>query len=109
MDNSRLAKINICEKKKLLTNFINKNDPIVKQEYRNLLSIVMKKSKQAIIMINIVKKNWNNIKNTWKGIKSPISLKTKASSVPTVLSHENGDTIPIPVVLLTPLIITLPL
>ena len=43
----------------------------------------MKKSKQAIIMINIVKKNWNNIKNTWKGIKSPISLKNKASSVPT--------------------------
>ena len=45
----------------------------------------MKKSKQAIIMINILKKNWNNIKNTWKEIKSPISLKTKASSVPTVV------------------------
>ena len=46
-------------------------------------------------MINILKKNWNN-KNTWKGIKSLISLKTKASSVPTVLSRENGDTITIP-------------
>ena len=44
-------------------------------------------------MINILKKNWNNIKNTWKGIKSFISLKTKASSVPAVLSRENGDTI----------------
>ena len=44
-------------------------------------------------MINILKENWNNIKNTWKGIKSLISLKTKASSVPTVLSRENGDTI----------------
>ena len=44
----------ISEKNKLLTNFINKKDPILKQEchtnykkYRNLLSTVMKKSKQA--------------------------------------------------------------
>ena len=37
--------------------------------------------------------NWNNIKNTWKGIKSLISLKTVASCVPTVLSLNNGDTI----------------
>ena len=29
----------------------------------------------------------------WKGIKSLISLKTVASSVRTVLSLENGDTI----------------
>ena len=35
----------------------------------------------------------NNIKNTWKGIKSLISLKTVASNVPTVLSLDNGDTI----------------
>ena len=44
-------------------------------------------------MINILKKNWNNIKNTWKGIKSLISLKTIASNVPTVLSLDNGDTV----------------
>ena len=37
--------------------------------------------------------NCNNIKNTWKGIKSIISLKTVASSVPTVLFLNNGDTI----------------
>ena len=35
----------------------------------------------------------NNIKNTWKGIESLIFLKTKAPSVPTVLSLQNGDTI----------------
>ena len=35
----------------------------------------------------------NNIKNTWNGIKSLISLKTKAPSVPTVPSLQNGDTI----------------
>ena len=33
-------------------------------------------------------KNWKNIKNTWKGIKSLISLKTVASSIPTVFSRD---------------------
>ena len=51
----------------------------------------MKKSKQAYYD-KYFEKNWN-IKNTWKGIKSLISLKTKASSVLTVLSRENGDAI----------------
>ena len=89
----------ISVKKKLLKNFINKKDPILKEEihtnykkYRNLLPTLMKKSKQAYYD-KYFEKNWNNIKNTWKGIKSLISLKTKASSVPTVLSRENGDTI----------------
>ena len=44
-------------------------------------------------MTDILKKKWKNIKNTWKGIKSLISLKTVASSIPTVLSFDNGDTI----------------
>ena len=52
----------------------------------------MKKSKQAYYG-KYFEKNQNNIKNTWKGIKSLICLKTKASSIPTVLSLENGDTI----------------
>ena len=89
----------ISVKNKLLTNFINKKDPILKEEfhtkykkYRNLLSTLMKKSKQAYYD-KYFEKNWNNIKNTWKGIKSPISLKTVASSVPSVLSLDNGDTI----------------
>ena len=76
-------------KNKLFANFINKKDPILKEEfhtnykkYRNLLSPLMKKSKQVY---------WN-IKNTWKGIKSLISLKTVAFSVPTVLSLDNDDT-----------------
>ena len=48
----------------------------------------MKKSKQAYY-----DSNWSNIKNTWKGIKSLISLKTVTSSVPTVLSLDNSDAI----------------
>ena len=86
-------------KKKLLTNFINKKDPILQEEchtnykkYRNLLSTIMKESKQAYYD-RCFGKNWKNIKNRWKGIKSLISLKTVASSIPTVLSLDNGDTI----------------
>ena len=66
-------------KNKLLKNFINKKDPILKEEfhtnykkYRNLLS---------------------TLKNTWKGIKSLISLKAVASNIPTVLFLDNGKTI----------------
>ena len=89
----------ISVKNKLLTNFINKKDPILKEEchtnykkYRNLLYTLMKKSKQACYD-RYFEKFWKNIKNTWKGIKSLISLKTVASSIPTVLSLDNGDTI----------------
>ena len=51
----------------------------------------MKKSEQAYYD-RYFEKNWKNIKNTWKGIKSLIFLKTVASSVPTVLSLDNGNT-----------------
>ena len=85
----------ISVKSKLLTNYINKKDPLLKEEfhtkhqiYRNLLSTLMKKSKQAYYD-EYFERNWNNIKNTWKGIKLLISLKTGASILPTVLSLDN--------------------
>ena len=52
----------------------------------------MKKSKQAYYD-KYFERNWNNIKNIWKGIKSFIPLKTVTSSVHTVISLDNGDTI----------------
>ena len=71
----------ISVKNKLFTNYINERDPILKEEfhtkykiYRNLLSTLMKKSKQAYYD-KYFERNWSNIKNTWKGIKSLISLK----------------------------------
>ena len=89
----------ISVKNKLLIKFINKKDSILKEEchtnykkYRNLLPTLMKKSKQAYYD-KYFERNWHNIKNTQKGIKSPISLKTVASSIPTVFSLDNGDTI----------------
>ena len=79
----------ISVKTKLLTNFINKKDPVLKEEfhtkfknYRNLLSTLMKKSKQAHYD-KYFERNLNNIKNTRKGIKSLISLKPVSSHVPT--------------------------
>ena len=60
----------ISMKNKLLINFINKKDPILKEEchtnykkYRNLLSTLMKKSKQAYFD-RYFEKKWKNIKNT---------------------------------------------
>ena len=89
----------ISAKNKLLKNFINKKYPILKEEfhtkykiYRNLLSTLMKNSKQAYYE-KYFERNWNNIKNTWKGIKSLINLKTATFRVPTALSLDNGDTI----------------
>ena len=52
----------------------------------------MKTNKQAYYD-KCFETNWNNIKNAWIGIKSLISLRTVAFSVPTVLSLDNGDTI----------------
>ena len=83
----------------MLTYFINKKDPILGnlfhtnyKKYRNLLSTLTKKSKQIYYDKNF-ERNWNNIKKKWKGFKSLIRLKTVASSIPTVLSLDNGDTV----------------
>ena len=56
-------------KNKLLTNFINKKDLVLKEEFqtkcrkfRNLLSILMKKSKQ-VYYDKYFERNWSNIRN----------------------------------------------
>ena len=85
-------------KNKLLTIFINKKDPVLREEfhtkykkYGNLLSILMKQSKQAYY-VKYFERNWNNIKDTWKGITYLTSLRIVASHAPTILSLDNGDT-----------------
>ena len=52
----------------------------------------MKKSKQ-VYYDRYFERNWNNIQNTWGGIKCLISLNTVAFSIPTKLSLDNGDII----------------
>ena len=44
-------------------------------------------------MTDILKEIGMIPKNTWKGIRSVISLKTLASSIPIVPSRDNGNTI----------------
>ena len=63
-------------KNKLLTSFINKNDPLLKKEfqpnykkYQNLISTIVKKCKQAHYD-KYFEINWNDIKDTSKGIRS---------------------------------------
>ena len=62
------------------------------KKHKNLLFTLAKKSKQAYYDKNF-ERNWNNIKKTWKGIKSLISLKTIASSESNILSLDSVDTI----------------
>ena len=66
--------------KKKLKRFINKKDPQIKtafheqyKTYKNLLSTLLKQSKQ-IYCTKYFENNWNNIKNTWKGIKTIILI-----------------------------------
>ena len=69
-------------KDKLFSDFINKKVLTLKTElhikyksYRNMLSTLMKKSKQNYFT-KFLENNLKNLKNTWKGIKSIISVKT---------------------------------
>ena len=61
------------------------------KRYRNLLSTLIKRSKQACYDIYF-QTNLNNIKNIWKGIISFISLRTVVFSVTTMFSLGNGET-----------------
>ena len=82
---------------KLLKNFINKIDPILKEDFHTNVKIYsppLWRKVDRLIMINILKQL--EIKNKWKGIKSLVSLKTVASSVSIVFSLDNDDIIPNP-------------
>ena len=79
----------------LLKKFINKKDPQIKavfheqyRTYKNLLSKLMKQSKQ-IYYTKYFENNWNNIKNTWKGIKTIIPIKNITTTVPHSIEFTN--------------------
>ena len=85
----------ISVKNKLLKKFINKKDPQIKAEchekykkYRNLLSTLLKKSKQ-IYYTKYFASNWNNIRNTWKGIKTIISIENITTTIPHSIEFNN--------------------
>ena len=85
----------ISVKNKLLKKFINKKDPQIKTEchekynkYRNVLSTLLKKSKQ-IYYTKYFESNWNNIRNTWKGIKPIISIKNIITTIAYSIEFNN--------------------
>ena len=70
----------------LFAKFIKSNDINQKNEmhikykqYRNLISTLLEKNKR-LYFTKIFNDNLNNLKNTWKGIKNLISLKTVSHS-----------------------------
>ena len=87
----------ISVKNNLLKRFINSKDPQAKdifheqyKDYRNMLSTLLKKSKIGYHN-QYFEANMNNIKNTWKGIKSILTIKNTSSDFPKCLSS-NGST-----------------
>ena len=77
--------------KKYIKYDINKN--IFHQEYKtygNSLSNLLKQSKKSYYN-NYFRNNINNIKNTWKAIKSIISLNSKESESPKMILNKKGD------------------
>ena len=58
------------------------------KQYRNLISTLLKRSKR-LYFTKFFNGNLNNFKNTWKGVKNLISLKTVSYSSPSSIYHNN--------------------
>ena len=72
----------IFNKNNLLKKFTTAKDPQVNEkyykeykDYRNMLSTILKQSKTNCYN-HYFETNWNSIKNTWKGIKSILNIKS---------------------------------
>ena len=92
-----LKKIYFNQKKNYLSDYFNKKDFSQKTEfhikyksYRNMLSTLIKKSKQNHFT-KFFENNLKNLKNTWKGIKSITSMKRSFSNTPTLLTLQNEN------------------
>ena len=85
----------IHKKNKLFEKYIKCQNPVTKndlhREYkslRNKLSTIIKESKRKYYD-DYFRTNLKNIKNTWKGIKSIISLKSKNSDIPKIIKDKD--------------------
>ena len=79
-----------CLKSTLNVVIIKKNFHQEYKTYRNSLSDILKQSKKSYYN-NYLISNINNIKNTWKGIKSIIYLNTKESESPKTILNNKGE------------------
>ena len=81
-------------KTKLLTKFIKLKEPTLKNEahskrlYRNMLATLLKRSKHTYFSC-FFQNHINNLKNTWKGIKTIIYLKDSTSTVASTTIEDN--------------------
>ena len=78
---------------KIFKNYNRKKDITQKNElhnkykiYRNLITALMRRSKQNYYC-KYFESNLTNIKNTWKGINSIISMRRSSSITPTLHIH----------------------
>ena len=86
----------ISIKNNLLKKFITAKDTQIKEryhkeykDYRNLLSTILKQSKTNYYN-HYFESNWNSSKNTWKGIKSIITIKDFSADIPKSLSVDDA-------------------
>ena len=82
----------ISTKNNLLKKFITAKDSQVKEryhkeykDYRNMLSTFLKQSKTNYYN-HYFETNWNNIKNTWKSLKSILNIKNISAEIPKTLT-----------------------
>ena len=85
----------IAIKNKLFDKFIKSTKPIIKEKlhndyksYRNMISTFLKQSKKNYYD-KYFKDNINNMKNTWEGIRSIISLQKTTNDSPKIICLED--------------------
>ena len=85
----------IAIKNQLFGKFIKSTNSIIKEKlhndyksYRNMISTLLKQSKKNYYD-KYFKDNINNMKNTWKGIRSIISLQKTSNDSPKIISLED--------------------
>ena len=88
-------KKSFLNKNKVLKHYIKKKEISQKNGlhnnykiYRNLISALMKRSKQTCCA-KYFESNLNNIKSTWKDIKSTIYMRSPSSTTPTLVTFQN--------------------
>ena len=72
-----------------LKSLVKKNEVHQQKYYRNLLSTLMKKSKQNYYE-RFFKNNLNNLRNIWKGIRRLIAIKNSSASNIHMLTHKGA-------------------
>ena len=92
---TRAIQNSIHKKNKIFKKYIKCQNPVTKNDlhreykcYRNKLSTIIKESKRKYYY-DYFRTNLKNIKNTWKGIKSIISLRCKDFDITKIIKDKD--------------------